>query len=161
MRGRRPSPLDDSGARSADVEASKAPGVSPLRRRHCRPRPETWLPTSRRGLALVRYLRFPAARGCGGIGRRARFRSVSEKSGGGSSPLIRILKKSLQISAFLLGSPPRAKMIGMDVMLPIDKYVHLYVHVRPSRCRWTYRRPTRTSRIGSPTSGGTREGGAR
>ena len=45
-----------------------------------------------RGLvrAPVRYLRFLTARGCGGIGRRARFRSVSRKLGGGSSPLIRI-----------------------------------------------------------------------
>jgi hypothetical protein len=32
----------------------------------------------------------PAPRGCGGIGRRARFRSVWEQSRGGSSPLIRI-----------------------------------------------------------------------
>ena len=31
-----------------------------------------------------------APRGCGGIGRRARFRSVWEQSRGGSSPLIRI-----------------------------------------------------------------------
>ncbi len=31
------------------------------------------------------------ARGCGGIGRRARFRSVSRQLGGGSSPLIRIV----------------------------------------------------------------------
>src|SRR3954468_17785771 len=33
-----------------------------------------------------------AARGCGGIGRRARFRSVCPKGRGGSSPLIRTLK---------------------------------------------------------------------
>src|SRR3954471_7128477 len=32
------------------------------------------------------------ASGCGGIGRRARFRSVWERSRGGSSPLIRIVK---------------------------------------------------------------------
>jgi hypothetical protein len=48
--------------------------------------------TDRLSLGPVRYLRFLTARGCGGIGRRARFRSVSEKSGGGSSPLSRIAK---------------------------------------------------------------------
>src|SRR6185437_7638311 len=36
--------------------------------------------------------RLSLIRGCGGIGRRARFRSVSGKPGGGSSPLIRITR---------------------------------------------------------------------
>ncbi len=36
-------------------------------------------------------------RGCGGIGRRARFRSVWAKARGGSSPLIRTLGASLRI----------------------------------------------------------------
>ena len=35
-----------------------------------------------------------AARGCGGIGRRARFRSVWGKPRGGSSPLIRIVRSA-------------------------------------------------------------------
>src|SRR5438309_9723804 len=50
-------------------------------------------------IELVRAARVQAApgytvapRGCGGIGRRARFRSVWGKPRGGSSPLIRIVR---------------------------------------------------------------------
>ena len=38
-------------------------------------------------------LHWPTPRGCGGIGRRARFRSVCPSGRGGSSPLIRTLTK--------------------------------------------------------------------
>src|SRR4051812_28998150 len=40
--------------------------------------------------------------GCGGIGRRARFRSVWERSRGGSSPLIRIAEKAPQMRGFFV-----------------------------------------------------------
>jgi hypothetical protein len=47
--------------------------------------------SSATGAARLRnYDIFAASGGCGGIGRRARFRSVSGQPGGGSSPLIRI-----------------------------------------------------------------------
>ena len=90
MRGRRPSPLDDSGA-FLRVEASKALGASQRRG------PAPTLEHGRRAILVRR--RAPCAifalttRGCGGIGRRARFRSVSGKPGGGSSPLIRIARR--------------------------------------------------------------------
>ena len=42
----------------------------------------------------------PVARGCGGIGRRARFRSVWGKPRGGSSPLIRIGRKARKSEPF-------------------------------------------------------------
>src|SRR4029077_15513275 len=48
-------------------------------------------------------------RGCGGIGRRARFRSVWAKARGGSSPLIRISETSggfSQLGAVPLGAAP-------------------------------------------------------
>jgi hypothetical protein len=84
MRGRRPSPLDDSGAKSLGTEASKARGSVPSR-----PGPRAHAAGAvRPGPALCDI--FASARGCGGIGRRARFRSVSGQPGGGSSPLIRI-----------------------------------------------------------------------
>jgi hypothetical protein len=49
----------------------------------------------------------PPARGCGGIGRRARFRSVSGQPGGGSSPLIRTIIVGLK--------PPRLARAGGSV----------------------------------------------
>jgi hypothetical protein len=85
MRGRRPSPLDDSGANRSAPRLAKPARLVPLgarARRNGQPAP-TW--TGR--TSPLRYLRI--ARGCGGIGRRARFRSVSGQPGGGSSPLIR------------------------------------------------------------------------
>src|SRR5438105_9417065 len=45
--------------------------------------------------------KLPPARGCGGIGRRARFRSVWGQPRGGSSPLIRIAK-SRRLGAHLV-----------------------------------------------------------
>ncbi len=87
MRGRRPSPLDDSGAKSVVRRLAKlaepVPG-GPAAAGPARPAPP--------GTPPLRYLRLP--RGCGGIGRRARFRSVSGKPGGGSSPLIRIARRA-------------------------------------------------------------------
>jgi hypothetical protein len=88
MRGRRPSPLDDSGARSTATRLAKRP----TRASTGAVRGGDWsilpsIPGSSRG---VRYLRLSPPRGCGGIGRRARFRSVSGRPGGGSSPLIRM-----------------------------------------------------------------------
>ncbi len=76
MRGRRPSPLDDSGAESIGTRLAKRPASGSF---------------SGDGYRLLRALgaieRLVArgcaifagssARGCGGIGRRARFRSVS------------------------------------------------------------------------------------
>jgi hypothetical protein len=47
----------------------------------------------------------PRARGCGGIGRRARFRSVSGKPGGGSSPLIRIAVEQQRLGGSGSASP--------------------------------------------------------
>src|SRR4051812_46560103 len=52
----------------------------------------------------------PAPRGCGGIGRRARFRSVWGKPRGGSSPLIRIPVGG-QLGADVT---PRATVNGRD-----------------------------------------------
>jgi hypothetical protein len=48
-----------------------------------------------------------------------RFRSVSGKPGGGSSPLIRIALKTLQIGVFSSRSPPRHRLPGMFVLLPM------------------------------------------
>jgi hypothetical protein len=83
VRGRRPSPLDDSGGafweqgiRPARREASPVGAVAralPSRCSTCR----VW-----------------RARGCGEIGRHARFRSVWGKPLGGSSPLSRIPARS-------------------------------------------------------------------
>ena len=89
MRGRRPSPLDDSGAQPTGSEASKALGAGAARPVLPRGPSETSSPIPRLvgcGCAIFAC----SARGCGGIGRRARFRSVSGQPGGGSSPLIRI-----------------------------------------------------------------------
>jgi hypothetical protein len=47
-------------------------------------------PVSGSGAEPPLHCRPPSSRGCGGIGRRARFRSVWGKPRGGSSPLIRI-----------------------------------------------------------------------
>jgi hypothetical protein len=90
MRGRRPSPLDDSGANSC-VEATKAlrtiaDGAASLAA--ARPRARAAQGRQRPSASAISSLPYP--RGCGGIGRRARFRSVSGQPGGGSSPLIRI-----------------------------------------------------------------------
>ena len=90
MRGRRPSPLDDSGARSTGTRLAKRsgqvpPGLSASEAFIAAPHPGLPAPF---GCAIFAC---SSARGCGGIGRRARFRSVSGKPGGGSSPLIRIL----------------------------------------------------------------------
>src|SRR3954454_7335445 len=43
-------------------------------------------------------------RGCGGIGRRARFRSVCPSGRGGSSPLIRTLTRILLLTAAALAA---------------------------------------------------------
>jgi hypothetical protein len=107
VRGRRPSPLDDGGmearprlakpqerarwarrqmSRSIADGARRLSWVARAHRRTDRARSEP----SRR--AISSHL---TARGCGGIGRRARFRSVSRQLGGGSSPLIRILENRL------------------------------------------------------------------
>jgi hypothetical protein len=89
MRGRRPSPLDDSGANSC-VEASKAlhttVGASSL----VLPLASQSAFTTIRRPSDSAISSQPAPRGCGGIGRRARFRSVWMQVRGGSSPLIRI-----------------------------------------------------------------------
>jgi hypothetical protein len=53
-----------------------------------------------------------APRGCGGIGRRARFRSVWGKPRGGSSPLIRIFAKPPQTRGFFTGSNGFARRDG-------------------------------------------------
>src|SRR5581483_5421808 len=101
MRGRRPSPLDDSGALGTGIDASRAASRKRLRGRARTPVPQKAdsagvpepVPRPRRpprASAVPRCDIFACPRGCGGIGRRARFRSVSGKPGGGSSPLIRI-----------------------------------------------------------------------
>ena len=105
MRGRRPSPLDDSGAIGCH-EASKARQADPrgpgLLTRLSSHRPAR--------TACVRYLRSPPrVRGCGGIGRRARFRSVSGQPGGGSSPLIRIAESACKSPVLV---PCRARALG-------------------------------------------------
>ena len=90
MRGRRPSPLDDSGANSC-VEATKALRTITVEAGSlagARPRARAVQSRQRRPASAISSLPYP--RGCGGIGRRARFRSVSGQPGGGSSPLIRI-----------------------------------------------------------------------
>ncbi|MEA2302331.1 MAG: hypothetical protein QOE44_2866 [Solirubrobacteraceae bacterium] len=80
VRGRRPSPLDDSGESTASL-ANALPAPGPARRPPNRPLAAS--PT------VPRAISSPAAGGCGGIGRRARFRSVWRQLRGGSSPLIR------------------------------------------------------------------------
>ena len=119
MRGRRPSPLDDSGEIAARRLAKPAARVR-SRRLTARPRAT--------GCAEpLRYLRL-RTRGCGGIGRRARFRSVSGQPGGGSSPLIRIASKALQTGAFPSPAPPRRRLPGMFVLLPVaTTYVCTYI----------------------------------
>jgi hypothetical protein len=95
MRGRRPSPLDDSGAKTTAPRLAKQPrslpaAPPPEHRRSLPQRPSReHRPAIHRPFARVCDI-FASPRGCGGIGRRARFRSVSGKPGGGSSPLIRI-----------------------------------------------------------------------
>src|SRR5512133_2267567 len=80
----------------------------------CRPQRETavsdteWYVRRRGKLALGPGYNGPSTRGCGGIGRRARFRSVWGKPRGGSSPLIRIhgLSRRLPFRPFLLFRVP-------------------------------------------------------
>jgi hypothetical protein len=109
MRGRRPSPLDDSGARSTATRLAKRPtraSTGAVRGGDRSILPS--IPGSSRG---VRYLRLSPPRGCGGIGRRARFRSVSGRPGGGSSPLIRMTNALAATSGQVLlrlGAPTHA-----------------------------------------------------
>src|SRR5438552_16376443 len=89
MRGRRPRPLDDSGA----IDAAEASRARRWPADEAQPRATRATATTSghpRGRRAVRYVRSSPARGCGGIGRRARFRSVWMQVRGGSSPLIRI-----------------------------------------------------------------------
>src|SRR3954447_6518366 len=52
-----------------------------------------------------------APRGCGGIGRRARFRSVWASARGGSSPLIRIARLE-ELERFLLDDCEESTLSG-------------------------------------------------
>src|SRR5438067_3261507 len=76
----------------AEADAAPTPAAATTARRRttrCRGRSSYAEPRSGRG-----YNARP--RGCGGIGRRARFRSVWGKPRGGSSPLIRIASSSIR-----------------------------------------------------------------
>jgi hypothetical protein len=89
----------------------------------------------------VRYLRSPpAARGCGGIGRRARFRSVSEKSGGGSSPLIRTRQKPSKMALFCFR--PALSLQSTDGRNVVKWQIRPFLRpLRPPHLRATCRRP--------------------
>lgn len=147
VRGRRPSPLDDSGlvARawrrvpgiySTSVEArvvrlGRPRGVrrTPIRRAR---------PTSseRSSRATLRYCLRSRRKsgtpcGCGGIGRRAAFRSPWEQSRGGSSPLIRIRTEGpVTDGAFVVPAPCRVARV---VPLPRADVRALVVVRRPAR----------------------------
>src|SRR3954468_6025591 len=118
VRGRRPSPLDDGGQGRASL------ATDPL-------------------LSSA-----PAPRGCGGIGRRARFRSVWGKPRGGSSPLIRmgLSPAAAEPSSLVIAAPA-------SLAPAADRYGAARAGTRPvvPRARWTW--PGR-NRDGSRSHGG-------
>jgi hypothetical protein len=67
----------------------------------------------------------PRARGCGGIGRRARFRSVSGKPGGGSSPLIRIAVEQQRLGDSGSASPVELAPRGSPGSQELERHRHV------------------------------------
>src|SRR5438270_1978212 len=70
------------------------------------------------------------ARGCGGIGRRARFRSVWGQPRGGSSPLIRIIPRECPaLSQVEVSHPQTPALDFQDIAdrlygLPVEEFTH-------------------------------------
>jgi hypothetical protein len=99
------------------------------------------------------------SRGCGGIGRRARFRSVWGKPRGGSSPLIRIATSS----RFAACSPPDATIDGTfsPPHRPAEDHQPEEPHIRPPALRFVGRlllgRATMYGLLGGHTRPETRE----
>src|SRR5512132_2757607 len=104
----------------------------------CRPQRETavsdteWYVRRRGKLALFPGYNGPSTRGCGGIGRRARFRSVWGRPRGGSSPLIRIAVSGLTADGTVESSAEREGFDGR-VIQPTRRLRWL---VSPMGPRW-------------------------